>query len=593
MEALHQPGDIIAQRYRIIDTLGQGGVGITYATEDVKSGQQVALKVLSLRQMGDWKVLELFEREAKVLAQLNHPAIPRYLDYFQVDTAEDRAFYIVQQLAEGKSLADLVKNGWRMNESGVRRIATQILEILVYLHDLKPPVIHRDIKPQNLIAGQNAKIFLVDFGAVQDTYRSTFAKGSTIIGTYGYMAPEQFLGQAVPATDLYALGATVLFLLTHRSPADLPTERLKISFRSRIQISEGFADWLEKMLEPDAEDRFPSAKEALEALKGLREQVIVTKSKSRPSVPWKALVGAGVATIAAVITLNSFKWTILGALGFRPSGICDAAYKGNIDVVRNYLKQGGNPLTSENGMPDGMTVLDCWSWPGEEVRELLIAKATNVADVNARYYENKTLLHYAAVLSRKDITELLIARGADINAKDNGGNTPLHNVRSKEVAQLLIAKGADVNATNYQGNIALHYVAGNYTCSQELAQLLITKGADVNATNNEGDTPLHLAAGAYRGSTEMVAMLIAKGADINATNNNGTTPLHRAAGVGSKEVVAMLIAQGADVNAKNSDGTTPLDLATWNCPECMMSRPRTTRAIPHSTLQPKQAQRRW
>jgi serine/threonine protein kinase len=235
MEALHQPGDIIAQRYRITDILGQGGVGITYAAEDLKSGETVAVKALSLRHMGDWKQLELFEREAKILAQLNHPAIPRYLDYFQVDTSEDRAFYIVQQLAEGKSLAELAKIGWRTNEDGVRKIATQILEILVYLHSLKPPVVHRDIKPQNLIWGKDGKIFLVDFGAVQDTYRSTFAKGSTIIGTYGYMAPEQFLGQAVPATDLYGLGATVLFLLTHRSPADLPTERLKISFRCQRQ----------------------------------------------------------------------------------------------------------------------------------------------------------------------------------------------------------------------------------------------------------------------------------------------------------------------------------------------------------------------
>jgi serine/threonine protein kinase len=316
MEALHPPGEIIAQRYRITDTLGQGGVGITYAAQDLKSGQQVALKALSVRQMGDWKVLELFEREARILEQLNHPAIPRYLDYFQVDTLEDRAFYIAQELAEGKSLADLVEIGWRTNEDGVRRIATQILEILVYLHSLKPPVVHRDIKPQNLIWGKDGKIFLVDFGAVQDTYRTTLAKGSTIVGTYGYMAPEQFRGQAVAATDLYGLGATVLFLLTHRSPSDLPQERLKISFRSRIQVSEGFADWLEKMLEPDVEDRFTSAKEALAALQG---RMVV--AKSRPSVSWQALVGVGVAGLAAITLLNSFKWAVLGPLGFQRNSI--------------------------------------------------------------------------------------------------------------------------------------------------------------------------------------------------------------------------------------------------------------------------------
>ncbi len=81
-------------------------------------------------------------------------------------------------------------------------------------------------------------------------------RGSTVVGTYGYMAPEQFRGQAVPTTDLYGLGATLLFLLTHRSPAELPTDRLKIDFRSRVQISEDFADCLEKMLDPDVEERF-------------------------------------------------------------------------------------------------------------------------------------------------------------------------------------------------------------------------------------------------------------------------------------------------------------------------------------------------
>ncbi|MEW6496305.1 MAG: serine/threonine protein kinase, partial [Cyanobacteriota bacterium] len=89
MDVLHQPGDIIAERYCITGTLGQGGIGITYQAQDLNSGQQVVLKVLSLRQMGEWKALELFEREAQILSQLNHPAIPQYLDYFDVDTPED------------------------------------------------------------------------------------------------------------------------------------------------------------------------------------------------------------------------------------------------------------------------------------------------------------------------------------------------------------------------------------------------------------------------------------------------------------------------------------------------------------------------
>lgn len=271
MKNLHQFGDIIQERYRIQEILGQGGIGITYKAVDEQIQQPVAIKVLSLQQTKDWKIIELFEREARVLQNLNHPAIPKYLDYFQIDTPEDLYFYLVQELAEGQSLAELIENGWRPSETEVRSVAQQILKILTYLHQLNPPVIHRDIKPPNIIRQSDERVFLVDFGAVTNTYYQTMTAGSTVVGTYGYMAPEQFRGQAKLATDLYGLGATLLFLLTHTSPADLPEKRLKIDFRSAVNISEDLADWLEKMLEPAAEDRFASAKEALAVLRGERE----------------------------------------------------------------------------------------------------------------------------------------------------------------------------------------------------------------------------------------------------------------------------------------------------------------------------------
>jgi serine/threonine protein kinase len=188
------------------------------------------------------------------------------LDYFQIDTDHDRDFYIVQQLVEGKSLAQAIADGWHGSEEDIKQIAEQVLDVLIYLHELKPPVIHRDIKPQNVILQPNRKIALVDFGAVQDTYRSTQVGGSTVVGTYGYMPPEQFRGKAVPATDLYALGATILFLLTGRSPVELPEIKLKLSFRDSVNISSHFADWLDKMIEPAIEDRFSSAKQSLNAL---------------------------------------------------------------------------------------------------------------------------------------------------------------------------------------------------------------------------------------------------------------------------------------------------------------------------------------
>lgn len=279
MELLHQPGEIIAQRYQIISILGQGAVGTTYESVDLHAGKRVALKELSLQRITDWKALELFEREARVLSHLNHPAIPRYLDYFQVDTPSHQGFYLVQELASGRSLYSLVQDGWHATETQVRHIAAQILDILNYLHSLTPPVIHRDIKPQNIIRRDDGQIFLVDFGSVQATYQNTLT-GSTVVGTYGYMAPEQFRGQAFPSSDLYGLGATLLFLLTHRLPAELSHRQLKMDLRSRLNLSPEFAEWLHKLLEPAVEDRFSSAKQARAVLRG--DAAIIPKS-TRPA----------------------------------------------------------------------------------------------------------------------------------------------------------------------------------------------------------------------------------------------------------------------------------------------------------------------
>lgn len=279
-ENTYQSGDLVGDRYRIIKPLGQGSSGITYRAEDRKRQQHVALKVLSLQRMDDWKRFELFEREARVLAQLDHPGIPRYLDYFKIETETGGIFCLVQELADGASLADIVERGWRSNEEKAKHLAAQILEILIYLHELTPPVVHRDIKPQNIIGHKNGQISLVDFGAVQDVYRDTMLAGSTVVGTFGYMAPEQFRGRAVPATDLYGLGATLLFLVTRQSPAELPEKNLKVDVRACVKLSEPFTRWLEGMLEPDCDRRFKSATEALTALQNHRYMVAPSDGNS-------------------------------------------------------------------------------------------------------------------------------------------------------------------------------------------------------------------------------------------------------------------------------------------------------------------------
>lgn len=267
MNDLHAQGEIIADRYQIVTTLGHGSMGTTYAAVDLKNSEQVAIKVVSLRAIREWKILELFEREAKILETLQHEAIPKYLDYFDLDTDRDRRFYLVQELISGQSLATLLEQGWHPKEQEVTAIALQILNILDYLHTRIPPVIHRDIKPQNLIRTETGKIVLVDFGSVQEAFQHTLSRGGTFVGTIDYLPPEQFRGQATAASDLYSLGITLVDLLTGATPlSELPVKRLKFDFRAVVKVSPHFARWLDTLIEPTIEDRFQSVAIAQAAL---------------------------------------------------------------------------------------------------------------------------------------------------------------------------------------------------------------------------------------------------------------------------------------------------------------------------------------
>lgn len=147
----------------------------------------MAIKALSLTGWKDWKKIELFEREAKILQHLSHPSIPKYLDYFQVESDDNVDFYIVQELAFGQSLANLITQGWLPEVKTVKDIAERVLEILVYLQQFTPPVIHRDIKPQNIIyQPDTGKLLLVDFGAVRDNHHTVNLSFHLHLSTFVY-----------------------------------------------------------------------------------------------------------------------------------------------------------------------------------------------------------------------------------------------------------------------------------------------------------------------------------------------------------------------------------------------------------------------
>jgi ankyrin repeat protein len=179
---------------------------------------------------------------------------------------------------------------------------------------------------------------------------------------------------------------------------------------------------------------------------------------------------------------------------------------------------------------------------------------TNKSEVDARGKDGETPLFMAVNFGHKDVAELLLAHGADVNARIDDGETPLYAVQDIGTAELLLAHGADVYAKDKSGDTPLHEA-----WDKAITELLLKNHADVNAKNRNGETPLHTVV--LSSLNDVVGVLLAHGADVNAKDNQGRTPLHDAAECGWQDVVELLLAHGADVNAKDNKGETPLFLA--------------------------------
>lgn len=202
-------------RYTVELTIATRMSSSTYLVSDSK-GQRFVVKELVVPVGADEKVhntlLQQFNREAAILASLSHPLIVTVRDHF----VEDGRSYIVMDCIHGTNLRNYVRSLERVDKRVVVSIARQLLEVLSYLHNLSPPVIHRDLTPDNIMhVGERDEIKVIDFGAA-NIYTSEGT--GTLIGKQGYMPPEQFKGKASPESDVYAFGSTLLFLLTGEDP---------------------------------------------------------------------------------------------------------------------------------------------------------------------------------------------------------------------------------------------------------------------------------------------------------------------------------------------------------------------------------------
>jgi len=256
------PGDTLQDRYEIRKFISKGGMGAVYLARDTrfpKVEKLVAVKemIRTIRDSVTSRIsLETFEREANIVASLNHPAIPKVFDYFH----HERRVYLVLEFIEGTDLESLLTEmDYPIPQDKVLDWAIQTCDVLTYLHNHKPsPIVFRDMKPSNIMLRHDGSIVLIDFGIAKIFQEG---KRGTMIGTEGYSPPEQYRGISEPRGDVYALGATLHHLLTRRDPRkeppftfnDHPVSAFNPSVTSELQAI------LSRALAYELEDRYPSA----------------------------------------------------------------------------------------------------------------------------------------------------------------------------------------------------------------------------------------------------------------------------------------------------------------------------------------------
>lgn len=258
---------MLAGRYQLLSRIGQGGMGAVYKAADTKfNNRPVALKEMSRAGLPPARLKEAeaaFEHEAHLLADLLHPNLPRIYEHF----TENERSYLVMDFIEGQTLEDYLEKvgGGPLPVEQVVRWATELCDVLNYLHTHQPPIIFRDLKPANVMIGDNGHVYLIDFGIAR-IFKPGKQHDTVALGSPGYAAPEQYgKAQSSPRSDIYSLGALLHHLLTGLDPSEQP-----FFFRPASQVNSAVNPALEtllkRMLEMDSERRPASAQEVLQAL---------------------------------------------------------------------------------------------------------------------------------------------------------------------------------------------------------------------------------------------------------------------------------------------------------------------------------------
>lgn len=300
---------IIAQRYKIIKLLGEGGFSKTYLIEDLQqAGQLYALKhfVVPCDVPTFKKAKELFFREAKILQKLNHSQIPCFIGFFE----ENQELYLLQEFIDGHILYDELKKP--QSEEYVIELLKSILKTIKYLHNNN--IIHRDLNPNNIIRKKDGTLVLIDFGAVKDVIVTTVIQTNqprikTRICTEGYAPREQINGDPKFNSDIYALGIIAIQALTGLAPSQLPKDETgEIICKDQANISDNLINILEKMVKSNYRERYQSVDEVTEELDIIKENKVIISTIIQPPVNQEDPI---LDEVTFITKLEQFLWIVL------------------------------------------------------------------------------------------------------------------------------------------------------------------------------------------------------------------------------------------------------------------------------------------